>query len=46
MFGKAGIKRIPLFRIAKIRNFNVWKSQNSQFQCLETKKNQEIQCFE
>ena len=30
--------RIPMFGKAKIQNFIVWKSQNSQFQCLEKKK--------
>ena len=35
----------PMLGIAKIRNSNVWKRQNSQLQCLEKEKSR-IQCLE
>ena len=38
MFEKAKNEGIPIFVIGKIRNSNVWKRQNSQFQCLEKEK--------
>ena len=27
-----------MFRVAKIRNFNIWERQNLEFQCLQTPK--------